>query len=97
MTEKEVKKLCIEAVTSRATKQKPTIKQVSYPCQCLKAISLLCSKSVCNNILPFKSLPSASLFLFLSALSDFYADKVSEGYEERKSCHEEPFTRSCFC
>lgn len=29
MTEKELKKLCIEAVTSRATKQKPIIQQVS--------------------------------------------------------------------
>lgn len=32
MTEKELKKLCFEAVTSRATKQKPDIRQVSKPC-----------------------------------------------------------------
>ncbi|XP_034681360.1 RNA-binding protein 28 isoform X1 [Vitis riparia] len=30
MTEKEVKKLCIDAVTSRATKQKPMIKQIKF-------------------------------------------------------------------
>lgn len=29
MTEKELKKLCFEAVTSRATKQKPVMRQVS--------------------------------------------------------------------
>lgn len=29
MTEKELKRLCIEAVTSRATKQNPIIRQVS--------------------------------------------------------------------
>lgn len=29
MTAKELKKLCIDAVTSRATKQKPVIEQVS--------------------------------------------------------------------
>ncbi|KAF3435750.1 hypothetical protein FNV43_RR22842 [Rhamnella rubrinervis] len=30
MTEKELKKLCIEAVTSRATKQKPIIQQIKF-------------------------------------------------------------------
>lgn len=30
MTEKELKKILVEAVTSRATKQKPVIKQVCY-------------------------------------------------------------------
>ena len=30
MTEKKLKKLCIDAVTSRATKQTPVIKQVGY-------------------------------------------------------------------
>lgn len=30
MTEKVLKKLCIEAVTSRATKQQPVIRQVGY-------------------------------------------------------------------
>lgn len=33
MTGKGLKKLCIDAVTSRATKQKPVIKQVSYTCK----------------------------------------------------------------
>lgn len=30
LTERELKKLCIDAVTSRATKQKPVIRQVSW-------------------------------------------------------------------
>lgn len=32
MNDKQLKRLCLEAVTSRATKQKPTIRQVTYTC-----------------------------------------------------------------
>ena len=67
MTEKALKKLCIDAVTSRATKQKPVIKQVSYIYNYLELFSFKCNFV---NILK----------IFFLIINTVHADKVHEGY-----------------
>lgn len=70
MTEKELKNLCIDAVISRATKQKPFIRQVYYLCHFLTVMGCILH-SIFHKI----------IYLDIDIA---HADKILEKFEEGK-------------